>query len=184
MGAIRRLAAAMAIWCLSSFTHAGLADPIYVSHTGPVELTFVSYEAAYTNVLWLYSPTFTGPIFVNKTTAPNTTFDLGSYAAGTTLVFGIAVLNTGRTFFSGPASTNVDGVAHALIDWLPGDLALVGFEDLMHGGDKDYNDLIFRVANVGSALVREPPAIAIVGLGMLLLALSRIRRERIGRSDC
>ena len=55
------------------------------------------------------------------------------------------------------------------------DLANVGFEDLFNGGDKDYNDLRFSVANVGVSRVPEPSALALVVGGLALAGLSRAR---------
>jgi len=157
----------------STCGHAGLADPLFVSSDGHVTLNYLGYEAGYTNTLWLHSPVHSGPIFVNKTTPIGTVFDLGIFPAGTPLTFSIFVHNTGYTFLSGSADSNPDDTAHAWIDYVSYDLANVGFEDLFNGGDKDYNDLRFSVANVGQ--VPEPSALALVFAGLLLAGLSRAR---------
>lgn len=162
--------------------HAGLADPIYVASDGPVTLNYLGFEAAYTNTLWLHSPVYTGPIFVNKGplgTPVGTVFDLGIFPSRTPLVFSIFVHNTGHTFFSGAAASNPDGVGHAWIDSLTPTLINVGFEDLWNGGDKDYNDLRFSVANVTTS-ISEPSALALVLGGLILAGLSRARTNSPG----
>ncbi len=56
----------------------------------------------------------------------------------------------------------------------------VGFEDLVGGGDRDFNDFMFRLTNVvdpapAPAPVPEPHGLALAGLGLALLALRRRR---------
>jgi len=173
-GPVKSFLAALML-TFSTGGHAGLADPLYVSSSGAVTLRYLGFEAAYTNTLWLHSPLHTGPIFVNKTTPIGSVFELGVFPSGTPLTFSIFVHDTGHTFFSGPADSNPDDTAHALIDYVSLDLANVGFEDLFNGGDKDYNDLRFSVANVGLSQVPEPSALALVIGGLALAGLSRAR---------
>jgi hypothetical protein len=162
---------------IANTSEAGLGDPIYVANNGSVALRFLGYEAAYTNTLWLHSPVTSGPIFVNKTTPVDTVFDLGVFAAGTPLAFRIVVDNLGIVipYFSGPASLNADDEPHALVDWFPGNVANIGFEDLWNGGDRDYNDLRFSVTNVSKYIVSEPASLMLLGLGVAGLWLSRAR---------
>jgi hypothetical protein len=82
---------------------------------------------------------------------------------GDELLFGISVADTHDRFLTGPASRNPDNFAHGAVDYSVGqygDIAELRFEDLWGGGDKDYNDAIFRVSGgVGTALqaaVSEP----------------------------
>jgi hypothetical protein len=165
------LAAALLTFSIGS--HAGLADPVFVASDGPVNLRYIGFEAAYTNTLWLHTPFSSGPIFVNKTTPPGTNFALGIFSAGTPLIFSINVWNTGHTFYSGPAASNPDGVPHAWLDFLPGNLVNIGFEDLWRGGDRDYNDLRFSVANVTE--LPEPSTFALIGIALMLTSVWRIR---------
>jgi hypothetical protein len=74
---------------------------------------------------------------------------LGKIDVGTEVIFKITVRNTGDTFFSGPASRNPDGVAHADVECLANGVVRFSFEDLRGGGDQSYNDLRFEVKPKG-----------------------------------
>jgi hypothetical protein len=67
-------------------------------------------------------------------------------------------VNTGYSFYSGAASRNPDGLAHARVDdaYAPG-LALVQFEDLFGTpeGASGFNDLAFTFSNVRSESVPD-----------------------------
>jgi hypothetical protein len=167
---------------LSLCAHDGLAASIFVTETGPVTLRYIDYEAAYTNTLSLHSPLHSGAIFVNKTTPFGSIFELGTFDAGTPLVFSIFVHDTGFTFFSGDAASNPDNTLHASMGFVSGGLgplsvteALVGFEDLWNGGDLDYNDLRFAVSNVGSFRVPEPSSPALLISALIAGLVSRMR---------
>lgn len=137
---------------------APLGEPIlggrmYVAEAGEVTATFDGSSAGYTSSLFMYSPdTGKGTIFDSQTAA-GTSVSLGSFAAGTELIFGMKVHETGNVFFTGEAAFNPDDMAHALamtvydesLDQL---VTSVGMEDTWGGGDKDYNDLRFTLANV------------------------------------
>ena len=181
-----------------------LGSPLFVQEDGPVTAQFLVGElAAFTDLLFLADPTNAlGTIFNNKTTAVSTEVNLGTFSAGTELIFGLAVLDTGLTFFSGPASRNPDLTPHALVsddpfaDPIPPDFLaflvgrgldsdeiLVGFEDrhvLDPEFDGDYNDLIFAFKNVGVNQVPEPATLVLLGAGFAGVA-ARARR-RNGRS--
>jgi hypothetical protein len=84
---------------------------------------------------------------------------VGPYGSGTELVFGIRV--GGQEFRLGPAGRNPDGLAHAVVDFDVDGCAVVGFEDLFGGGDRDYDDNKFRfcggVAPEAPEDPEEPP---------------------------
>lgn len=162
-----------------------LGGSVVVAADGEVVASFIGHTAGYSNDLYLDSPSgaFSGIIFNNHSTPAGATVSLGTFAAGTELIFRIHVNNTGYDFYSGPGTRNPDGLAHAVVDdaVIPS-ATYVGFEDLLGGGDLDYDDLMFSFTNVRGTT--EPPAVpdlgstaALLGLGCVgLLAAGRRRR--------
>jgi hypothetical protein len=159
---------------------------------GPIEITVLPYDAGYTNELYLFSTATRLPIASNTEVGrvvilPNLQ-SLG-VAVGDELLFGIVVTDTGNTFLIGPASRNIDNFAHATVDYAEGansDVAELTFEDLLWGGDADYNDAIFRLRG-GIGLERlteavilatpEPASVILLVLGLAGLA-SVFRRKK------
>lgn len=157
-----------------------LGSKLYVQETGEVTLKFLGSDAGYDSWLFLNSPDVVNNIFHNHQTPVGTVFNLGSYAAGTELIFGIHVLDTDKKYYTGPASRNPDNVIHALVDdmYAP-NTTRVGFEDLFGGGDLDYNDVEFAFYNVGSDNpVPEPATFLLMGSGLLGLGIWRYRNSR------
>lgn len=155
-----------------------LGGYITVASDGDVIAKFLGHTAGYSNDLYLDSPSgaFTGLIFNNQSTPVGTTVNLGYFSAGTELIFRIHVNNTGEDFFSGPASRNPDGLAHAVVDdEYSATETYVGFEDLLNGGDRDYDDVKFSFNNVRGTTNPVPDAgssmmlfsSAVAGLGLL-----------------
>ena len=171
-----------ALWATTP-AHAIVGAPIFASG-GDVTLTYLGFSAGYTNFLNLTSPDSVSNIFVNKTTPVGTTFDLGSFTAGTELVFSIFVQNTGLTFFTGPGASNPDGVGHADVIFDGQGSATVGFEDLyVSVSDHDYNDLKFSLTGVteGTPVVPEPSEWLMLSAG--LAGLSVVVRRRQARDQ-
>ncbi len=106
-------------------------------------------------------------------------FDLGDE-----LVFGIFVTNTSQTFKLGPAARNPDNIIHGAIDstaragWLR-----VGFEDILGGGDLDYDDNVFDFrGSVVTGSVPEPGSLALVGLAALTAWGASKRSSKLAKS--
>jgi len=158
---------------------------VFVNSTNPVIATYQGNSAAFSNDLYLDSPG--GPLFIfnNHSSAVGSTVNLGSFAIGTELLFRLHVNNTGDDFFTGPASRNPDGQAHARVqsNWQPNE-SLVSFEDLFNG-PFNYNDLSFSFTNVagsntpptgGGGSVPEPGTLALLAIG-LAAGIRRRRKE-------
>jgi len=186
-GRAKTLAALAALLLGLSLSHAQaaaapvLGQQIYYGG-GDVQVTVLPYSASYTSQLILFSTP--SPLVIANSSQVGQVFNLGNLAAlygvtpGTELVFGILVLNTGDTFKMGPGERNPDGVEHVSVDYdegPTGDVAILGFEDLFGGGDRDYNDAYFQLS--GSIGVRVPEAASLVLLMLGLGALATISRS-------
>jgi hypothetical protein len=159
-----------------------IGGSVIVQNTGEVFATYRGNSAQYSNDLYLESPD--GPfrtsfIFNNKTSPLGVPVSLGSFTAGTELIFHLHVNDTGDDWYSGPAIRNSDGHAHTRITdaWSPTE-SLVEFEDLRDTpeGNGGFNDLAFSFSNTGS-VVPEPGTYALFAAGIvMLLGLQRSRR--------
>jgi hypothetical protein len=152
-----------------------LGGQLFVQTTGDVQAKYLGGDAGGQSFLYLDSPANSlGLIFDNKSTPVGTVVDLGSFAAGTELVFRLHVTFSGYDYFTGPGSRNPDGIAHAVVaTGYVQNMSSVGFEDLYGGGDKDYNDLMFAFTNTAPNVVPLPPAFFLVGSGMGVMVLIR-----------
>ena len=166
-----------------------LGANVIVNTTGNVTATYLGHSALISNDLYLDSPSNgLGLIFNNHATPIGTTFDLGTFTAGTELLFRLYAYESGgadltdREYFTGPASRNPDGIIHAIVD---GQYALntsyVGFEDLFGGGDRDYDDLKFSFTNTRAETLPEPATFLLLGTGLGVMAVTRrLRRTNVG----
>ena len=152
---------------------------LLVANDGDVMLTFISKSAAHSSDLFL-----TGApdvILNNQNTHPGQVFNLGSFVAGTKLAFDIFNNTTGFRFFTGLPSNNPDNTLHAFFTLLNQDTIKIGFEDLFGGGDRDYDDLVFKVTDVKLGLAGTIPAIPEPGTYLLMLTglvlISRVKRQ-------
>ena len=121
---------------------------------GQLTVEVMPASAGYTSNLYLLDPEEV-PIATNREVGKKVT--LGPYGQGTELVFGIRV--AGSEFRLGPGARNPDGLPHAVVDFGTDGCATVGFEDLFGGGDRDYDDNVFRFcgAIAGDDPGPEPP---------------------------
>jgi hypothetical protein len=165
------LAAALTV--LATFSTAAWATqfygvPVFVANDGDVSITFQGGAgAAYNNDLYLDSPSNSlGLLFSNHVTTIGDSINLGTFSAGTELLFRMHT-NDGTTehdYFTGPASLNPDNFPHDYInDSLYSNQLYVGFEDQFGGGDQNYNDMDFSLTNAKAA--PEPASICLLAIG-------------------
>ena len=118
-------------------------------------------------------------IFNNQASAVGSSVVLGDFASGLELVFRLHVNNTGENFYSGLATRNPDGLAHARVqnEYLPG-TTLVSFEDLFNTpeGVNGYNDLSFTFTNTRNTAVPDGGATSVL-LGGGLAGVAFLRRR-------
>jgi all-beta uncharacterized protein/uncharacterized protein DUF4114 len=114
-----------------------------LSAGGDVVVEILPCVAGFTSELSLVSPGATRYIGTNRDIG--TIVTVGSFPAGVELVFSIYVRETQRTFYSGSASSNPDGVGHGEVTCLSKGKSRIGFEDQFGGGDRNYADLICEV---------------------------------------
>lgn len=162
----------------TSTSHAAavIGGPIIVATNGKVTATFQGQTAGFDSIVFLDSPGGPIDIFHNHLSPVGTTFDLGTFTAGTELVFGLRVLTTGTTYYSGDAARNPDGVFHNLVDenLIPGAI-FVGFEDIYGGGDSDYDDNNFSLTTTGVNTVPETGATLPLLVGVLGMMGAAVR---------
>lgn len=153
------------------------------ANDGDIVAYFAYDGAGYDNVLGLLvngvDTGITG--LPNNSTVPGTALNFGPVNAGDVLTFYINVLTTGDTFFSDP-TLNSDGINHVYaVGYAGGEFGIpagvyVGFEDILGGGDLDYEDLAFVFTNVGVTTGVPEPAtwgLMIAGFGMVGFAVRR-----------
>jgi hypothetical protein len=146
---------------------------------GEVTATFITGSGCYWDYLYLntfaagnpnYSNAGGGSgetsnfIFVNHGSVAGQTVSLGTFPAGTELVFHVVADTSCQNFgpgpyldwYTGPATRNADGFCHAWVDAAytgPYGGTAVGFEDLFGLGDAGFEDLIYTFSNVTSSAV-------------------------------
>ncbi len=156
-----------------------LGGQMRVAHDGDVWAKFLGSDAGYFNTLFLDGY---DSVLFDKSSPLDSEILLGSFSAGTELVFRIDVTDTSQSFFTGNANRNPDGLAHALaITTFDASadtyVTTVGFEDLLGGGDLDFNDFMFQLTNVIDPPIPAPSVLLLLGIG--LAGLSYQRRKQL-----
>jgi hypothetical protein len=167
-------------------TQVPVGDILYASG-GDVTVTYLGKgPAVYTDLLYLSSPgsaynSSANPIFNSQVSAVNSTVDLGNFTAGTELIFGLFVQNTGATWYTGPGALNSDGAIHGYVvnSYPTAGSTYVGFEDEVLGGtDWNYTDLQFDVSGASGAVPETSSTMALLGMGLSGLALAGRRFKK------
>jgi hypothetical protein len=123
----------------------------------PVTVDLQATGAGFASDIYLFTPGGANVGFIGTNAGVPSQVSLGTFPAGTELLFGIVVHNqldgTDDVFYIGPACRNLDNVIHAAVADLGGGQFTVGFEDLRGGGDQSYADAVFTVSGVTASPV-------------------------------
>lgn len=167
-----------------------LGGSLLVATDGPVTATFLGSDAGYFNTLYWdlgeLGPDDNDVRIFDKLSPLNSEFTFeGSFISGTELIFRLDVSDTGESFFTGDLLRNPDFLAHAeaitTVDKQSGKyVTTVGFEDLLGGGDNDFNDFTFQLVNVidpPTGVVSAPAVLALLGIGLAAIGFRRRQIE-------
>ncbi|UUX95521.1 DUF4114 domain-containing protein [Aquabacterium sp. J223] len=159
-----------------------LADPLYPTiaapqiafspSPGPVTVQFLGHSATYENTL--YQISWAGAVFVNNTSNIGDTVVIPNVTSPA--IFTLTVDQNSNGILDSndyTLSTGVDFNQVKLINE-QGSTFILGFEDiLLPDGDKDYNDMVFRVT-----VVPEPSTYALMLGGLGVAGWMARRRKR------
>jgi hypothetical protein len=180
------------------YPNVGTENPATYTFTAPsaggtLTVYFDSSSAAYDQYIGLMvnnsSTSFMGPQDHTSTAGQAYTFNIAPAASVQTLVFVDHITTTGDVFYS-DKSLNSDLFNHVYSAPFPGNSSIptgtyVAFEDLLGGGDKDYNDITFvytilanAVVPGGPGAVPEPSTWAMMLLGFTGVGFVAYRRKR------
>ena len=191
-GATFAVFSATAHAALPSYPTPGVVNPDLYSFTkqgdGDFIAFFVGASASLTNFLGVIAGGTDLGTGLSNADPLGTAFNYGFVADGTDLEF---YINTGEgnTFFTDPA-LNADGITHAfsapygggdtigITNFPAGTYTYVGFEDLLGGGDLDYDDINFVFESTVVNPMPEPGALALMLGGLGLDAGLRASRNR------
>lgn len=114
----------------------------------------------------------------NEPLLPGDFVDLGQVKAGSLLDFFLIAYGAtgGTTALTDETARNSDNLQHVVTFTVPGsDLLFVSFEDVIKGGDKDYNDAVFAVQ---ITYTPEPGTWAGIGALSLYVGFGIVRRKQ------
>lgn len=133
-----------------------------------------------------YDPASTAVRTNSNPLLPGDFVNLGSYGANTLLDFFLISNGTvgGRDAFSSDPTRNPDGLNHVVFFALADSpFLIIAFEDMLKGGDRDYNDAIIAIdigrANVANLMAAPEPAFWAVLAGFLGIAVWIGRRRQL-----
>lgn len=114
----------------------------FVTNGGRVIMDIAASDSGYENQIYWSKDNFATRHLVGVDNH-QASIDLGEFAAGTRIDFGI--VNGANQFFrTGGSTANSDGVDHTRIS-SNAHGTQIGFEDLLGGGDRDFNDAIIQI---------------------------------------
>lgn len=173
------------------------AEPLLVAGGGDVTVTITvnPSSADDTDILSLYAVNpnsgivtlvnpLTTPLVNNQTTPVGTKVDLGSFVAGSELIFQVYNASTKTTFYSGSDSyMDPDGYTHFDVQSSSGDSTTVGVEDLaaFQNSDFDYNDVVYTFTGVSAGTPTVPDAsstLPLLGMGLGVLGMCARRFKK------
>ena len=144
---------------------------ITVVEDGEVTLSYDGMTASLQKTLVLIREDGTElEVFDTETARAGDTFSLGTFEAGETISFRMDLHEsrwehyiTDVSFYTTGMGRNPLGMTYTRMDQLAADVAMIGFEDLVGGGDRDFDDLVFRLNNASlDALANPIPGAAFV----------------------
>ncbi|WP_372364698.1 DUF4114 domain-containing protein [Candidatus Uabimicrobium sp. HlEnr_7] len=113
--------------------------------------------------------------------------ELGSLEKGTQLDFFLIANGAfgGNTVFS--TDNNPDGLQHMIAFVSPGSpYLLIGFEDLLGGGDLDFNDILFAVdvgqENLDSIVGAPEPGTTVIFIAFFLVFIFAYRKQNLHKT--
>lgn len=178
---------AAAVGYSSTGAHNSDSYAFTATSTGQINAYFYGATAAYSNTLTMLvngvatAETLAG-VFHNHSSQIGDFVNLGSVNAGDIITFQLNVLTTGKTWYS-DNTLNSDQLNHVFSTGFSGDVengipagTYVGFEDLIRGGDFDYNDEAFVFTNISA--VPEPGTYAMLLAGLLMVGF-KLRNRNI-----
>ena len=142
-----------------------------ISTGGAVTVDVLHSSSGFTNHIWLFhdDADLTAQQFIGYDNHPDTVH-LGPIAAGKELIFGIK--GPQGTFYTGDPLRNADKIVHAKMSYSAETHSwLIGFEDLLGGGDLDFNDAYIRVHQ--AVVVPEPSTLTLLAIGIVALLIYR-----------
>ena len=127
---------------------------LYATGEGSVKVDIMASDSGYENKIFWSADNWKTRNYLgvdNKTGS----FDLGNFAKGTKIEFGI---DNGQGDFFKTGGGNTDGFEHTRVSSDASGMT-VGFEDLRGGGDQDFNDAIIRVGGLSTAQPAPTPVV-------------------------